>query len=168
MYSEHPMRAPSVTQEIIANAAGVTRMAITKYEQYLYANLPSKLAHAYAICDPYGRPPVEFQDIYLKEKRDIQLAARSVCMPPPFIAINSDKSPFLRFREEINIRSGHDPGSRIAFCKTLAVHPHVVAEYEKRKSRERPMPPIIKDALKMAGLSEDYCLKLEMAQNGTV
>lgn len=138
------------TQEQVANQTGMTRLAVLRYEQYLYEELSSKLVSFYA--KQTDRDLSDIQSQYHQERLMVQYEANQIILEPyPSLRIIGGEHPFTTFRRTLTYRAvGED--SRMAFCKLLALHPSTVAEYEAAKLRS--LPSAIRSAL--FSLPEDY------------
>lgn len=169
------------TQAEVANLAGITPQSVLRYEQGVYDNLSpnlSELLVSLIISDPspefwrlrLGTDPTEFltsdrstlaealSNGYTAYRRATQRQAAYLFdgAHPGLIGSGIHHHPFIEFRTRV-LKSG----SRMLFCKTLAINPAVVAEYEK--GRRAAMPPMITLALFNAGVSATLLTALKEA-----
>lgn len=168
-----------MTQEEVADLAGITSQSILRYEQGLYEKPSLKLIQTLLSL---GSPSnVTIQSVtkdYSKWRTAHQRLASVYFTPVGTLyrlrIIESDwfsvgggatqnpiiqrfeplESPFETWRTGIL-----DNPSRMNFCILLAIHPSVVASYEK--GRRRGMPPLIRIALVHAGVSLEVLDRLE-------
>lgn len=134
----------NLTQRVLASYGNVTVGAVIKHEQGLYVNpsprildvLSDEVLTSGLLTTAYRC----WQDD-LRESADLPTTAN-------YYEGNSrpvGTSPFLHYRTKFIGCS-----SRMAFCKLLALHPSIVAEYEA--GRTKYMPVSIYQALIMAGV----------------
>lgn len=149
-----------MTQQELAEKAGMSAQAVLRYEQGLYEHLSAKLAQAILgeqswDIDTEGKLYADYAIFRMETQR----AAHKYLYPRVVLIIDEKKHPFKIFRETITLRAvGRE--SQVAFCILLAIHPAVVADYSNGKMRT--MPAMIKDALTIAGIDDDYLKSLEM------
>lgn len=141
----------NITQETLARVAGVTTQSILRYEQGLYEKPSDKIVNALSSLTG-AKPPV------LKLKYEIWRRFQQERASPIFVVIRPlqlkpGEHPFITFR------TNQGYASRMAFCKLLAIHPSVVADYEK--GRQKHMPRMIKQALINADCREEILTQLD-------
>lgn len=130
----------NLTQEAVALACGMSRLAVLRYEQYLYEQPSPKLIRFYQ--DQF--PGLDYSKRYSDARFAVQAEANLRLEPLPNLRMFRDEHPFITWRTTITTRAvGED--SRMAFCKFLALHPATVAEYEH--GRLRNLPSAIREAL---------------------
>lgn len=159
-----------MTQTDLADLAGISQQGVLRYEQSLYEEPSSKLVTALAEAMDYAGITPEYDPsdpmtghtrnlligLYKTNRLEIQReAARYFSKYYPVMS-HGMEHPFITWRTHILGTS-----SRMKFCILLAVHPAVVAEYEKGK---RPyMPALLKDALVAAGVGNELLGELDHA-----
>lgn len=140
-----------ITQQQLADYAGISAQAVLRYEQGLYEEPSDKLVSALVSLTQQTEvveEVVESSSQIIKEyhefRVDTQYAARRyfsmayITNSVPLTATNGH--PFKTWRTNLL-----NSTSRMKFCKLLAINPAVVLEYE-RGSRAH-MPPMIRTAL---------------------
>lgn len=151
-----------LTQEQLADLAGITQQGILRYEQSLYENPSPKVVDALLDLQEPGSDPGSPKarnviiDAYKANRHQIQLSAARFFTYSHPITSHGWEHPFITWRT----KSINDP-SRMRFCILLAVHPSTVAEYEKGKRRY--LPNQLRQALITAGVGNDTLERLDYA-----
>lgn len=164
----------NMTQQELADEAGLTRMFVLRAEQYLHTTLSPSLAMALSKHDSESRTPVVLISAYSNGRRT-QLHVNSqaitqngyyglrvrnaleyaIATSLDSIAASSDGSsarfhhPFALFRTHL-FAAFDMPTSQIKFCTITGVHPTVLANLENYKGT-------IDDTITQA-LSEVLCM----------
>ena len=146
----------NLSQSQIAEMAGITPLAVLRYEQGLLENLSPKLAAV--IAELADVPLAVVHDEYEDDRRIQRVSQTNIFRNPPSLELRPDEHPFETFRKLIT-RRAVGTESRMAFCKLLALHPAVVAEYDKGKCKH--MPAMIKEALLAASCPEKFIETLD-------
>lgn len=149
--------ASSLTQQELAEEAGLTRMFILRAEQYLHNTLSPSLATALSVHDSEGRTAVELIGTYSNGRRtQLHVNSQAITQNGYYglrvrnainyaidnsldsISASSDGAsarfhhPFALFRT--HLFSAFDmPTSQIKFCTITGVHPTVLANLENYK-----------------------------------
>ena len=140
----------NLTQKALAEQAGISPTAVLRYEQGLYQEISPKITKA--LEDE--TLPLRYRLWRLKHQQDAERYFKEL----PQLTIKPGEHPFETFRKTITTRAvGKD--SRVSFCILLAIHPSVVAEYEKGKQMH--MPGLIREALNTAGVPGLYLNSLD-------
>lgn len=126
-----------LTQRQVAEATGMSPLAVLRYEQFIYEELSDKLAEFYAEEFP-EETPNSVKAIYRFNRAQYQTnQCLRYCIPPPTLLIRGGEHPFITWRRTITTRAvGKE--SRMSFCILLALHPAVVADYESGKLKTMP------------------------------
>lgn len=137
----HPFKAlrehHNITQEQLANAAGTTSQSILRYEQGLYEKPSEKIIDALVKLSGVAAPKLLLRYEYWRLAHQERAAPVFAANRP--LLVKAGEHPFVTFRSSLGYES------RMAFCKLLAIHPSVVAEYEK--GNQKHIPRMIKNAL---------------------
>lgn len=140
----------NLTQKALAEQAGISPTAVLRYEQGLYQEISPKITKV-------------LEDDNLPKRYHLwrlvhQQSAEEYFKELPQLTIKPGEHPFETFRKTVTSRAvGKD--SRVSFCILLAIHPSVVAEYEKAKQMH--MPRLIQEALDTAGVPDTYINSLD-------
>lgn len=148
----------NITQEHLAEIAGMTPLAIHRYEQYLYAQ-PS-LQYIAALSSETGMPTKELTQMY-KEGRASKIAASQARLR----AINLNRiaervierripgktlHPFDLFYRTVLIKLDYEPPSEMAWCVLTCFHP---GQMHRFMTVGKSIPAVQREFLRGAGLS---------------
>lgn len=165
-----------LTQQDLANLAGISQQGVLRYEQSLYEEPSDKLvntlvntvsAHELSLegteLSQYSGPAPTPGDLrnaiieaYTANRLEVQREAEYLFRHPHNVTRIGNQHPFETWRTKVL-----DSGSRMKFCILLAVHPSVVAEYEK--GRRRYIPRSLREALLTAGVGNNLLSDLDYA-----
>lgn len=156
---ENPLRSlrtsHGLTQHYIAEKAGVSALAVLRYEQGLYDSPSPKLIDALSEYYPLGRQ--DLIDAYQAWRIMKQEDSRDCFKPWPQVLIGNEH-PFATFRKVITQRAV-GKSSKMSFCVLLAIHPATLYSYEH--SRLTHIPSVIKSALHNAGVTGEHISELD-------
>lgn len=155
----------NVTQDYLSEVAGMSRMAIVRYEQALYVSPStdylSALSELYTSHGPVGLTPEQLAGQYKEyRKRRIEATIKLFSTAEETHKwtqyVNSDDSfwevhPFISFRKMLAIELGF-PQSQIHFCMLTCFHPAQLDVFEKRRSGSSTIPRRLRDILLQADL----------------
>lgn len=140
-----------LTQRALAEKAQISPTAVLRYEQGLYEAPSEKIMDVFEEYQPDTSVWLSYH--YTNWRHIQQGNAGKYFTELPSLGNFEGEHPFATFRRRITTRAvGKD--SRISFCILLAIHPAVVLEYEKCRSRR--LPNLIREALVRAYVPEDY------------
>lgn len=168
-------REANLTQADLARLAGITRIAVLRYEQGIYSQLSDKLADTLSEVHPDNPSPKTIHSLYAADRKAQRQVARNILGVLPVLRVSTDpcRSPFYNFRVDVMVGSSHRSSyegdlndSRMAFCNLLGLHPATVVDYERGVTKT--MPVGIKEALIEVGFSEEYVADLGAIQEAWV
>jgi DNA-binding XRE family transcriptional regulator len=143
----------SLTQEQLANYAGVTRQVVTKVEAGLFDYIPPSIMNV--ITAYRGAEGLASEREYIQWIDQEVKALDKGIFPPVGKEAMYTPIPIKTF---IDWRY-HISESVNGFCTLLKIQPIIISNYEKGKTQN--LPEILKTRLRTAGLSEVYILELE-------
>ena len=166
-----------LTQQDLANLAGISQQGVLRYEQSLYEEPSDKLVDT--LCtelalrglSPTNDPelgeylgswstPTDLRNSiirrYQENRLQIQQDAAYLFRYSHPVTRFANEHPFETWRAKVL-----DSRSRMRFCILLAVHPSVVAEYEKGKRRY--IPRSLREAHSNAGVGNNLLTDLDYA-----
>ena len=175
-------REANLTQAELARLAGITRIAVLRYEQGIYSQLSEKLADTLSEVHPDRPHPRTIHSLYAADRKARRQVARNLLGVLPILRVSTDpcRSPFYNFRVDVMVGSSYEgdlsgspisgspisgspiSDSRMSFCNLLGLHPATVVDYERGLTRT--MPAGIKEALIEVGFSEEYVTDLGAIQ----
>lgn len=164
-------REANLTQAELAKLAGVTRIAVLRYEQGIYSQLSEKLAKTLSDYHPDRPHPRTIHSLYAADRKANRQVARNLLGVIPVLRVSTDpcRSPFYNFRVDVMVGSSYEgdvSDSRMSFCNLLGLHPATVVDYERGLTRT--MPAGIREALIEVGFSEEYVADLGAIQEAWV
>ena len=164
-------REANLTQADLARLAGITRIAVLRYEQGIYSQLSDKLADTLSEVHPDNPDPRTIHSLYAADRKAQRQVARNILGVLPVLRVSTSpcRSPFYNFRVDVMIGSSYEGDlndSRMAFCNLLGLHPATVVDYERGVTKT--MPVGIKEALIEVGFSEEYVADLGAIQEAWV
>jgi len=169
-------REANLTQADLAKLAGITRIAVLRYEQGIYSQLSDKLADTLSEVHPDNPSPKTIHSLYAADRKAQRQVARNILGVLPVLRVSTDpcRSPFYNFRVDVMVGSSYEgdlsgspiSDSRMAFCNLLGLHPATVVDYERGVTKT--MPVGIKEALIEVGFSEEYVADLGAIQEAWV
>lgn len=146
---ENPLRSlrrrQGWTQRELAEFSGVTRHAVLRTEQGVYALPPPAILSAISQRLPDSSVPY-LEEAYRRWQTQQRILVRAhLFSDAPGIPREATSSEFLNYRIfTLGLTS------RMEFCRLFCVHPAVVEKYEKRQ--QLSMPDQLQQALSEAGL----------------
>lgn len=140
----------SLTQEQLANYAGVTRQVVTKVEAGLFDYIPPSIMNV--ITAYRGAEGLAMEREYLKWIDHEVKKLKDTDFPPVGKWYDWEIESFIAWRYFIS-------DSVNGFCTKLKIQPIIISNYEKGKTQN--LPELLKTRLRTAGLSEVYILELE-------
>lgn len=160
-------REANLTQAELAKLAGVTRIAVLRYEQGIYSQLSDKLAKTLSDYHPDRPHPRTIHSLYAADRKARRQVARNLLGVLPILRVSSDpcRSPFYNFRIDVMAGSSYEGDSnesRMSFCNLLGLHPATVVDYERGLTRT--MPAGIREALIEVGFNNEYVNDLASIQ----
>lgn len=154
-----------LTQDYLSEVAGMSRMAIVRYEQALYVSPSTDYLSALSECAWTAASIDASVDYLASQYKDyrkrrieatIELFSRTEETKKWTQYVASDDSfwevhPFISFRKMLAIELGF-PQSQIHFCMLTCFHPAQLDVFEKRRSGSSTIPRRLRDILLQADL----------------
>lgn len=176
-----------LTEQELADLAGITRHAVLRNEQMLYTRPSTEIVNCLSdLTDTHPQDILEDYDAdrigrihltstmlskhrpsTLAEIADVQSVCERLLSAANHPAVGKNISPFQHFREAL-FSYYNLPTSRIQFCIHLCLHPAVVTRYETNwPLNSGKMPTAVGNALETIGVPGSVVFKLDEVMRAT-